>query len=123
MVAGRHILLVDAQAAVLQTLTVLLRAGGHDITEADGGAEALRRLETMPVDLMLTDLGMPGVTGWDVARAAKTRRPPVPVVILTGWGDHAGVQPPPDLAVDRGLVKPVPRSTLLAVIAELAGPT
>ena len=118
-VAGRRILLVDDEAAVRETLGALLRASGHDIAEADGGAAALRWLETSPVDLVLTDLGMPGITGWDVARAAKTRRPPVPVIILTGWGD---VQPPPGLAVDRVLRKPVGCSTLLAVITELVGP-
>ena len=121
-VAGRRILIVDDEATVRETLAALLRASGHDIAEADGGAAALRWLETTPVDLVLTDLGMPGLTGWDVARAAKARRPPVPVVVLTGWGDHAGAQPPPDLDVDRVLVKPVHCSTLLAVITELVGP-
>jgi signal transduction histidine kinase/DNA-binding response OmpR family regulator len=120
LTAGRRILVVDDDAAVRLTLTAILRASGYDITAADGGAAALRCLETTPVDLVLTDLGMPGVTGWDVARAAKTRCPPLPVIILTGWGD---VRPPSDLAVDRVLVKPIDRSTLLTAITEVAGAT
>jgi CheY-like chemotaxis protein len=79
-------------------------------------------LRTTDVDVVLTDLGMPDVTGWDVARAAKARRPDLPVVLLTGWGDHAGTDAPPDAPVDRVLAKPVARSTLLTVLSELVEP-
>jgi CheY-like chemotaxis protein len=74
------------------------------------------------VDLVLTDLGMPEITGWDVARAAKARRPDLPVVLLTGWGDQVGAELASDAGVDRVLAKPVPRNSLLTVIAELAEP-
>ena len=114
--------IVDDDASVRRTLAGLLRASGQEVLEADSGAAALRWLETTSVDLVLTDLGMPAVTGWDVARAAKARRPDLPVVLLTGWGDHVGAEAPPDVRVDRVLTKPVLRSSVLAVIAELAGP-
>ena len=118
----RRILLVDDDASVRRTLAGLLRASGQEVLEADSGAAALRWLETTSVDLVLTDLGMPEVTGWDVARAAKAQRPDLPVVLLTGWGDHVGTEAPPDVRVDRVLTKPVLRSNVLAAIAELAGP-
>ena len=122
VVPSRRILLVDDDPAVRQTLAALLRASGQDVLEADGGAAGLRRLESASVDLVITDLGMPEVTGWDVARAAKARRPDLPVVLLTGWGDQVGAEAPADALVDRVLTKPVPRQTVLAVIAELTGP-
>jgi CheY-like chemotaxis protein len=74
----------------------------------------------MSLDLVFTDLGMPKITGWDVARAAKARCPDLPVILLTGWGDQAATEAPPGVRVDRVLTKPVPRSTVLTVIAELA---
>ena len=122
VVPSRRILLVDDDPAVRQTLAALLRASGQDVLEADGGAAALRRLEATSVDLVITDLGMPDVTGWDVARAAKARHPDLPIVLLTGWGDQVGAEAPADVLVDRVLTKPVPRHTVLAVIAELTGP-
>ncbi|HSB71793.1 MAG TPA: GAF domain-containing protein [Candidatus Methylomirabilis sp.] len=118
----RRILLVDDDADVRETMATLLRASGQEVLEADSGEAALKRLETTPVDLVLTDLGMPEITGWDVARAAKAGHPDLPVVLLTGWGDQAGAEAPPGARVDRVLAKPVPRSTVLAVIAELTGP-
>ena len=114
-----RILLVDDDAAVRQTLAALLRASGQEVIEADSGAAALTWLETTAVDLVLTDLGMPQVNGWEVARAAKRRRPDLPVVLLTGWGDQTEAEVPEDAGVDQVLTKPVPRSTLLAAIAEL----
>jgi CheY-like chemotaxis protein len=122
VVPCRRILLVDDDASVRGTLAALLRASGQDVFEAEGGAEGIRCLATIPVDLVLTDLGMPEVTGWEVARAAKAGNPGLPVVLLTGWGDQVGLEAPPDIRVDRVLTKPVLRSALLATIAELAGP-
>jgi len=71
------------------------------------------------VDLVITDLGMPDVTGWDVARAVKARRADLAVILLTGWGDQGDVNVPAETSVDRVLAKPVARHTILAVIAEL----
>jgi len=116
---SRRILLVDDDAAVRQTLAALLRASGQEVIEADSGAAALNWLQTTPVDIVLTDLGMPQVTGWEVARAAKAHRPDLPVVLLTGWGDQTEAETSEDAGVDRVLTKPVPRSMVLAVIAEL----
>ena len=58
-----------------------------------------------------------------MARAAKAHRPDLPVVLITGWGDQPEAEAPPDAGVDRVLTKPVPASTVLAVIAELTGET
>lgn len=119
LVPGRRILVVDDDASVRRTLAALLQASGQEVIQADGGAAALDCLGTTPVDLVLTDLGMPDISGWDVARAAKARNPDLPVVLLTGWGDQVGAEAPSATPVDRVLSKPVPRSTVLAVIAEL----
>ncbi|MCX5733138.1 MAG: GAF domain-containing protein [candidate division NC10 bacterium] len=117
--APRRLLLIDDEPLVRTTLGSLLRAMGHTVTEAASGADGLATLATHPVDCVLTDLGMPEMTGWDVARAVRARHPILPIVLLTGWGEQA----PGDVAemslVDRVLGKPVRLEDLLDTIAEL----
>jgi signal transduction histidine kinase/ActR/RegA family two-component response regulator len=115
----RRLLVVDDDHMVRQTIAGLLRASGHLVTDADGGAAGIARLEDTPVDLVFTDLGMPEVTGWDVARAVRARRPGLPIVLLTGWGEHGTGEAQPAGLVDRILGKPVRLEDLLAVIDEL----
>jgi len=116
-----RILLIDDDANVREGLGDLLRAVGHQVTEADGGATGIAKLAGGQVDVVLTDLGMPGVTGWDVARAVKARNPGLPVVLLTGWGDQAAAQVDEQGLVDRVLAKPFRLEELVQVIKELTG--
>ena len=104
---------------VREATASLLREVGHLVVDAHGGAAGVARLDEGPVDLVLTDLGMPEVTGWDVARAARARNPNLPVVLLTGWGEHGGGEAAPVGLVNRILAKPAPLGDLLAVIDEL----
>jgi GAF domain-containing protein len=119
----RRILVVDDDATVRNTTVSLLRAAGHMVSDANGGATGLERLAEGPLDLVLTDLGMPEMTGWDVARAVRARHPRLPVVLLTGWGEHGTGETPPPGLVDRILAKPVAMNDLLAVIDDLTRST
>jgi CheY-like chemotaxis protein len=56
--------------------------------EAADGLSALSRIETEPVDLVLTDLAMPGASGWEVATACRERFPAAPIGLITGFGDQ-----------------------------------
>ncbi|HSB68423.1 MAG TPA: GAF domain-containing protein [Candidatus Methylomirabilis sp.] len=119
---SRRILLIDDDPTVRGTVGNLLRAAGHLVEEADGGSTGLTRLAESPVDIVLTDLGMPEVTGWDVARAVKARIPGLPVILLTGWGDQPtpdGGDSDPSRLVDRVLGKPFRLEELLGMIADL----
>jgi CheY-like chemotaxis protein len=82
------------------------------------GAEALAHLETADVDLVITDLGMPGMTGWEVAAAVKARRPQVPVFLLTGWGADVAADER-SLLVDRVIPKPVSTDALLSHVGSV----
>jgi CheY-like chemotaxis protein len=92
---------------------------GHRVIEATGGADGLARFAENPVDLILTDLGMPEVNGWDVARAVKAASPHLPVVLLTGWGEHVAGDADSGNAVDRILGKPFRLEELLRAIGDL----
>jgi GAF domain-containing protein/CheY-like chemotaxis protein len=117
----RRILLIDDDAGVRETVGELLRAAGHHVIEADGGAAGLERLKTERVDLVLTDLGMPDLSGWEVAREIKAAAQRLPVILMTGWGQEAGAAGGTDGKVDRVLGKPLEMAALLDAIRDLTG--
>jgi CheY-like chemotaxis protein len=97
----------------------MLIGDGHEVIETVNGTEALARLvDGRPIDLVLTDLGMPGMTGWDLARAVKTSDASVVVGLVTGWGEFPDAEPDQRHSVDFILSKPVERETLYRVIAQ-----
>jgi len=119
----RRILVIDDDTRVRQAVAGLLRSAGHHVVEAESGSEGLMRFAPEQFDLVLTDLGMPEVNGWDVAAAVKARRPTFPVILFTGWGDeHTGDGSGRGLA-DRILRKPMRLKELLQAIAELTPDT
>ena len=120
--ASRRLLLIDDETTVRTTMGTLLRAVGHEVTEAENGPDGLASLADRLVDLVITDLGMPGMTGWEVAQQVKAAQPHLPVILLTGWGQQA---PPPASGqdcVDRVLGKPIRLEALQGAIAALTGP-
>ena len=116
-----RILIVDDEPRVRETLALTLRRAGHEVECAASGRDALEQIEAGPaVDVVLTDLGMPDVNGWSVARSAKERWPKVPVGLVTGWGDDESLGSDADRAiVDFILAKPVDRRTLTDTIARV----
>jgi len=116
-VGQQHILIIDDEEDVRSMLVDLVASQGHDVLQAASGREALALLEGgAKVDLVLTDLGMPGMTGWEVARAIRSRWPGLAVGLVTGWGDRLDVP-----AADRELIigtvaKPVTRAALQVLI-------
>jgi PAS domain S-box-containing protein len=86
--SGR-ILLVDNEVPVMTILGVMLTEAGHHVLPVASGAEAMRIFVPGGFDLVLTNLGMTGMTGWDVAERIRASDPRVPVVFITGWGLQA----------------------------------
>lgn len=80
------ILLVDDDVNLLEVVGDMMDFLGHTCTKAEGGKEALKILEDEKFDLVITDLGMPEVGGWDVARYCRERHPGMPVLLISGWG-------------------------------------
>ena len=78
------ILLVDDNPVVRDMLVDLVGSLGYAADAASGGAEALALFDQNRYDIVLTDLLMPGMSGWDVLAAVRQRNPSMPVVIITG---------------------------------------
>jgi signal transduction histidine kinase/CheY-like chemotaxis protein len=113
------VLLIDDDPAVRSVVADMLAEDGHQVVQAAGGPEGLARLTGhAPVDLVLTDLGMLGMNGWDVARAVRAASPSTVVGLITGWDERLGPKPSDPGQVDLIVRKPVTQETLRNVIAQ-----
>ena len=83
---GGRILVVEDDAEMRALLAEELDETGHEVTAAASGREALARLDVAAVDVVVTDLEMPGMHGSDLLAAVRTRDPDLPVVIITAFG-------------------------------------
>jgi CheY-like chemotaxis protein len=116
--APLRILLVDDEPTVREALADTLVEDGHAVVQAPSGPEALARLgEGAAVDLVLTDLGMPEMTGWDVARAVRQRWPGLPIGLVTGWAVALEMSDEERRGVDFVLAKPYTVETLRSALA------
>jgi DNA-binding NtrC family response regulator len=82
-----RVLVVDDEAAIRFTLDMILRRVGYTVITAANGEEALACLMERPVDMLLLDLGLPGISGLKVAQYAQEYHPSTVVVFLTGSSD------------------------------------
>lgn len=80
------ILVVDDEPEVAAVVRDVLATAGHTVDTALSGSDALQMLETSPYDLVFTDLGMPDMSGWEVAEKINEAQPGLPVALVTGWG-------------------------------------
>jgi CheY-like chemotaxis protein len=100
-------LVIDDDAAVGAVVADMIEMSGHRaLTEADPAA-GVERFRAEPFDVVFTDLAMPGLSGWDVARAVKTAAADVPVFVVTGFGVELTEEERRQHGVDGILVKPL----------------
>lgn len=82
------VLVVDDDPDVLDVVCAVLSSLGHNVDRALGGLPALDILEGKHIDLLLTDVVMPGLHGFNLARMAVLRRPDIKVLYLTGYTEY-----------------------------------
>jgi PAS domain S-box-containing protein len=118
--AGCRVLVVDDNVDAAVMLAALLESHGHMTRTAHNGSHALAAMRSFRPEVVLLDIGMPGMTGHDVARHIRalgtTPRPFI--VAITGWGTHEDVQRSLEAGFDLHLVKPVEEAQLLEVLRE-----
>jgi CheY-like chemotaxis protein len=116
--SGVTVLLIDDDAAVRDIMAQILRSYGHAVLEASSGREGILQLSDA-LDLVITDLGMPGMNGWEVVDAVKRIRSNLAVLLLTGWGGQPHGQRDGQAAPDAILAKPLSQEQLAAAVAQL----
>jgi signal transduction histidine kinase len=96
-----RLLLVDDDAAVLETMALEMEQAGYAVLPAASGPGALALLDAgEAVDLLVSDLSMPGMTGTDLIRAVQRRRPGLPAILLTGFVSEAAERAMQEMASD-----------------------
>ncbi|HEX6209455.1 MAG TPA: GAF domain-containing protein, partial [Methylomirabilota bacterium] len=113
-------LVVDDEPAVRAVIADILESAGHVVEQLSEGGEAIARFAAEPFDLVVTDLAMPRVSGWQVARAVKQVAPRVPVFLVSGFGVELTAEERRAHGVDLVLVKPLDIQEILDAVAEVA---
>lgn len=120
---SQRILVVDDNEDSAETLAVLLRLDGHDVRVAYDGPQALQEAEQYRPNLILLDLGLPGLDGIEVCRSLRARPwgDYLSIIALTGWGQEEDREQSRAAGFDEHLVKPVSHDQLVAVLTRHAG--
>jgi PAS domain S-box-containing protein len=118
--SGR-VFLVDDEKIVLEVTAEALDEAGYEVTAFPTPGEALAAFEADPggVDILITDMTMPGMTGDEMARRFKAVRPGLPVILCTGFSEKISAEGVSSLGVERFLKKPVDMFQLADTIATL----
>ena len=116
MLLHTSVLVVDDHADTRESVAALLREAGHKTTLAQTGSEALVLFERAEdLGLVIADIVMPGMSGFELAHRVKALRPRTPVLLMTGYAEYV------DAVVNIGavpLLKPFAASTLRRVVQE-----
>jgi len=119
------ILVIDDDRAVLSTIKLLLERAAHSVEAVDNSQAGLRLLETQRFDLLIVDIFMPGMDGFETMRLVHQSRPEMPVIVISGQQFHSASEPGPDflymatkLGAVSSLQKPFRPRELLAAVAK-----
>jgi DNA-binding response OmpR family regulator len=113
-----NILVIDDDTAVTDLMTVLLQSQGFDVTATNNSAEGLTLISQNQPDLVILDLMMPEMDGWEVCRSARAFSQ-VPIIVLSALNDPSMVASVLDAGADDYLTKPTPSRILVAHINRL----
>jgi signal transduction histidine kinase/ActR/RegA family two-component response regulator len=112
-----RILVVDDEAEVRDLLRDILELEGCRVYLAEGGREALAMFDSREFDGVFTDVGMPGMSGWELAHEIRSRSNSIPIAVVTGWGEAVGSNEQKLAGVDWVVTKPF-RAERIAELAQ-----
>jgi len=110
---------VDDDESIRFMLRLMLERAGYDVVEAESGEECLEKFDSVRPDLILLDINMPGINGWDVCKEIKERMPAilVPISMLSGLKTEEDLRKTFDYAhADAHIKKPIDRRELLDTV-------
>ncbi|HEY9397839.1 MAG TPA: response regulator [Burkholderiales bacterium] len=114
------ILVVDDNRDAAESLQMLLQLAGHDVKVAYDGRQALESFAAHRPDVVFLDIGLPRISGYEVARAIRAQVPGrnTLLVALTGWGQEEDQRRAEEAGFDHHLVKPVAYEQLTELLAD-----
>ncbi len=112
------ILVVDDDDAVRFTLAEMLEIQEHEVSMASSGQDAVKMVMQHHYDILFTDLGMPGMSGWELSQEVRQRSPQTHVIMITGWGTQLDQQKAKESNVKKILPKPVSYDEIMNVVNE-----
>jgi two-component system CheB/CheR fusion protein len=120
-----RVLIADDNRDAAESLARLLEMSGHEVNVVTNGAAAIAQAASTRPDVVLLDIGMPGLDGYEVARRLRAlrRSEPLRIIAVTGWGQEADRTRSREAGFDVHLVKPVDPGLLTSVIANNNGAT
>jgi two-component system CheB/CheR fusion protein len=122
---GRHrVLVVEDNVYAAKSFATLLRLDGHEVQVAHDGIEALGMAEAFRPDVILLDIGLPGIDGYEVARRlrAQTKFNDTQIIAMTGYGQPEDRRRSREAGIDHHLVKPVKIDFVRALLARADSP-
>lgn len=124
MTDALRILVVDDEPDTLGLIKLTLQTAGYQVQTATGGREGLRLVREEPFDVVILDIMMPDVSGFDVMRELNNdSTPPPPVIFLTARSSEDDQETGMSLGVSHYLLKPITRGSLLDAINQALGTT
>jgi len=100
------VLVVDDQEIIRDLVENILKRMGYQTVCAANGTQGLEEFRKQNFDLVITDLGMPDISGWEVSSRIKSQKSDIPVILITGWGIHPDPRKLKDSGIDFLLAKP-----------------
>ncbi|HEV7831998.1 MAG TPA: response regulator [Caballeronia sp.] len=115
----RRVLLVDDSVDAAEAMSMLLETLGHEVRVMNDGPSALSMVDDFAPDVVILDIGLPGMDGFEVAREMRARAvtKTALLIALTGYGADSDKQKARDAGFDHHLVKPVSFTAIETVIA------
>jgi DNA-binding response OmpR family regulator len=122
MTTSQRVLIVDDAPDIAELFGVALEQFGHHCVRAENGQRALELALTFQPQVVLLDLGLPDITGFEVARILRTARGGADMFIaaITGWGQPEYRDRALAAGIDRHLLKPIPIETIVTVVRDAA---
>jgi len=117
--APLRVLIIDDNVDAADSLNMLLKSLGHTVRTAYDGPSGIAAAQEFSPDVVLLDLGMPVMSGYEVARTLRASASRPVLVAVTGWGDEAAKRKTRESGFDHHLIKPLAESTLMELL-ELA---
>jgi len=114
-----RMLVVDDEDFVRELLGEILEGEHCDVYLAGGGSEALSAFKDMQFDGVFTDVGMPGMSGWELAREIREINANIPIAVITGWGEAVGSHEQREAGVDWVVAKPFTADRIAELVRDI----